>query len=220
MTLSAAASPVPAGTDIGFKSVSGNDTSSSTSGYAFSSGSDFSIAIDYAWSFSGSPTGFLGLGFGIGEDGGGENSAGALMVTSSGSPFLFFGGAARVDDVNEPALALGAAATLSGSLFVSLEASSGTVTVGASQTAGAASAAVSGTFDTIQTQWAGENLLASVFIRSVEGTSGWLGGGTADAVFSNFRILEGAAMAIPEPSASIFLLGLFGVIFGGVRRLR
>jgi hypothetical protein len=160
--------------------------------------------------------GILGLGFGIGEDGAGANSAGALMVTNGGLPFLSFGGAARVGDVDEPALVLASAATLSGSLFVGFEAATGTITVGASQTPGAVSADASDTFDAIQTNWAGEDLLASVFMRS--DILGWAGGGTAEAEFSNFRVLEGSAILIPEMSIVVPGFGLFAVLGVAMRR--
>ncbi|MEL6108080.1 MAG: PEP-CTERM sorting domain-containing protein [Planctomycetota bacterium] len=208
-TLSAGG-PIPAGVDIGFQSVNGTTVASSTGGYFFDPSTDFSIAIDYDWTFN-SGAGVLGLGFGIGEDSDGMNSAGVAMATSNGSPFLTFGGAARVNDNDQAPLVLGTAtSTLSGSLFVSYEAASGDVLLGAATTTGAASPTVAGTYSGIQNQWNNEALLASFFIRS-DGPAGaqWLGG-DADAVFSNFRVLSGSAVAIPEPSSSV-ALGLVGV---------
>ncbi|MEO1527402.1 MAG: hypothetical protein AAFX06_18385 [Planctomycetota bacterium] len=215
-TLSAAG-PVPAGVDIGFQSVSGDTVSNSTAGHYFDTNSDFSIAIDYDWTFN-SASGFLGLGFGIGEDSDGMNSAGVAMATSNGSPFLTFGGAARVNDADQAPLVLGATtSSLSGSLFVSYEAASGDILLGAATSTGAAAPTVTGTYSGIQNQWNDEALLASFFIRS-DGPAGgqWLGG-DADAVFSNFRILSGSAVAVPEPSA-VGVIALFGTTLAMRRR--
>ena len=88
--------------------------------------------------------------------------------------------------------------TLAGSLFVEYDAASGDVNVGAATTQGAAMPTVSGTFNGIQNQWNGGDLLTSFFIRS-DG-AGWQSG-TAEAVFSNFRVIEGSATSVPEPSA-------------------
>ena len=213
-----AGGPVPAGVDIGFQSVDGSTVSNSTVGHFFDPNSDFSIAIDYAWNFN-SAAGFLGLGFGIGEDSAGENSAGVAMLTSNGSPFLTFGGAARVNDADQTPITLGITpSTLSGSMFVSYEASSGDIILGASTTPGAAGPTVTGTYSGIQNQWNDEDLLASFFIRS-DGPPGsqWLGG-DANAVFSNFRVLSGSPVAIPEPST----FGILSVvcIFATTRRRR
>lgn len=214
-TLSAADLAIPAGTDIGYQSVNGSTPQTSTSGFYFSPDADFSLAIDYAWTFSNSPSGFLGLGFGIGEDGDGMNSAGVAMGTSNGSPFLSFGGAARINDVDQPAVALGGnpflnPSSASGTLFVAYQASSGDVIVGATAAPGAAAPTLSYTYAGIQNQWSGDGLMPSFFIRSdAPATLSTWGGGNADAVFSNFRVLNGNPVAIPEPStavASLFLV--------------
>lgn len=207
-TLSAGNLAVPGGTDIGLQSVNGYTPAASTQGFYFSPNADFSLAIDYQWSFSNSPSGFLGLGFGIGEDADGMNSAGVAMLTSDGSPYLTFGGAARVNDVDQPPLVLGnpfvAPASAAGTLFVEYTAASGDVTVGAATSQGAAAPAVFDDFVGIGNQWSGGNLIASFFIRSDEPPMGtaW-NSGNADAVFTNFRILSGNAVAIPEPSTAI-----------------
>ncbi|MCA9138172.1 MAG: hypothetical protein KDB00_15480 [Planctomycetales bacterium] len=207
-TLSAGNLAIPAGTDIGYQSVNGSTPGSSSNGFYFSPLSDFSLAIDYAWSFSAGPTGFLGLGFGIGEDADGMNSAGVAMVTSDGSPFLTFAGAARINDVNQSPLPLGNPifnpSTLSGTLFVQYQAASGDVTIGAATSQGAGAPTVMDKFVGIGNQWSGDKLMTSFFIRSDESTPGttW-SGGNADAVFSNFRVLNGSAVAIPEPSTAI-----------------
>lgn len=198
-TLLADSGLITAGTDIGFQSVDGLTPASSATGSAFDPSSDFTIAIDYAMTFSNNPMGFLGLGFGIGEDGSGMNSAGVAMATTDGSPFLTFAGAARINDQNQTPLILGLTpSTLAGSLFVEYDATTGDVIVGAATTPGAAMPAVSGTYSGIQNQWNDGALLASFFIRS-DGP-GWQSG-NAEAVFSNFRVLEGTTTAVPEPSA-------------------
>ena len=217
-TLSAGATAIPGGTDIGFQSVNGGTVAASNAGSYFDPSHDFTIAVDYAMTFT-SANGFLGLGFGIGEDIDGMNSAGVAMLTSNGSPFLSFGGAARINDVTQSPVAIPLSSSLVGSLFIDYTAASGDVVVGASTTPGGASPAEIGTFAGIQNQWSGENLLASFFLRS-DGPlpgSGWLGG-DANAVFSNFRVLNGSAVAIPEPSS--FMAGLLVVGAVTVRRRR
>ncbi len=188
---------IPVGTDIGFQSVDGVTLGSSTSGSYFDPSNNFTIAIDYNLDFGAGAQGFLGLGFGIGEDGDGMNSAGVGMATFNGAPFLSFGGAARINDQDQSPLLLSLSSTLTGSLFVQYDASSGDVTVGAASTQGASAPTASDTFIGIQKQWNGQGLLTSFFVRS-DGT-GWQGG-TAEAVFDNFRVLNGAATSVPEPS--------------------
>lgn len=213
---------IPRGTDIGFQSINANTVQEATAGYAFDPNSDFSLAIDYSLTFSGTPIGGLGLGLGIGEDADGNNSAGVAMLTSNGSPMLTFFGAARVNNADQPGLLLaGQPATLSGSLFVDYEAASGDVTIGASPTPAAATATVSDTFLGIQNQWNDQLLMASFFLRSDQPPLGsaWQGG-QAEAVFSNFRVLSGSPVAIPEPSSAVALLCLLTPSAMGRRRRR
>lgn len=211
-SLFAGAGAVPVGTDIGYVTINGNTAGSSTAGYVFDPVADFLLAIDYDLSFV-SASGALGLGFGVGEDVDGMNSAGVAFVTNNGAPFLTFGGGARVNDVTLPLQDTGLAATLTGSLFVGYDAASGDLILGASQTAGDASPTATTTFAALQNQWNGDDLLASFFIRSdaipIFAPNGWTGG-DATALFSNFRVLQGSAKAIPEPgsTALISLLAL------------
>jgi len=208
--------PVPLATDIGFQSVNGPTAATSTAGYAFDPASSFSIAVDYDLSFNGPAAGFLSLGFGVGVDGAGMNSAGAGMTTSNGAPLLTFGAAARVNDVDQGAMALALNATLAGSLFVSYDAPSGDVTIGAAQTPGAGAAASSATYSGIQNMWPAGDLLASFFIRS--GPGGAWTSGDATATFDNFRIIEGEAKNIPSPgSLGAVLIGCGAL---GARRRR
>ena len=220
-TLLAASGEITAGTDIAYFSVNGATVESSSSGYGFSPSSSFSIAIDYDLSFS-SANGVLGIGFGIGEGTSGDHSAGVGMLTYNGFPTSTFTAVGRVDGVNQsfsgnPPGSLGLAAALSGSLFVSYDAGSGDVTVGASHTKGASTASHTFTMSGIQNDWNEADLLASFFLRSesIPGVaSGW-SSGTADAVFSNFRVQEGTPTVVPEPSDYVWVMlgcmGLFGL---------
>ncbi|AUB82351.1 hypothetical protein [Candidatus Thiodictyon syntrophicum] len=209
VTLSADGGPVPGGTDIGYQSVDGKTPGVSSLGYAFSPGADFALAIDFAITFGNSPVGYLGLGFGIGEDSDGTDSAGAALLFNNGNALGIFGAAARVDDVNQTPLALPVLASASGSMFVSYQATSGNVTLGASRTQGVSNPTGTGTFTGIQNNWDGGNLLVSFFLRS-DGSLGtpWQSG-TAHAVFSNLRVLSGTPLAVPAPPPlALLALGL------------
>ena len=166
------------------------------------------LAVDFDWNFSATPSGLLGLGFGIGEDSDGANSVGVIMTTLNGSPFRDFGGAARVNDNLDSALELPTSASDSGTLFLEYQASSGNVIVGASQSTGASLPDSTDLFPGIQRKWNDENLLVSLFIRSdaIPPLLPHWQSGQADAVFSNLRVLTGSPTAIPEPGRSIALL--------------
>ncbi len=217
ITLSAIGGPVPAATDIGYQSVNGNTAADSTSGYAFDPSADFSVAVDFSLSVSG--IGGLGVGFGIGEDQNGSNSAGVAMLTANGMPLLSFVGAARIDDVNEtPQLIL--AAQNSGRLVVSYIAASGDVQVGVS-TNGDDTPEGTVTFFGIQNSWNNEPLLPSFFLRSDNTLGSAWTSGTADAVFSGFHVIDGIPIAIPESSTLLLAtLGLLGLLGWGWRRRR
>ena len=90
---------VPAATDIGYQSVNGVDVAGSTAGNYFSPAQDFQIAVDFNVSTL-SSVGFAAIGFGIGEDGAGMNSAGPLLAIANGTAFGFLGGA-RTNDVSQ-----------------------------------------------------------------------------------------------------------------------
>ncbi|MEM0924844.1 MAG: hypothetical protein AAGJ83_02285 [Planctomycetota bacterium] len=210
-TLSALGGPINEATDIGFASINGSSVATSTLGSYFDPSRSFQIAIDYDLNFGVSPNGFLALGFGIGEDVAGRNSAGITFVTQNGVPLLRYGGAGRVNDSDVAAVPIGSTPTLEGSLFVEYDASNGDITLGAGAV-GANVASASGTLDNFQNGWNDEGLVASFFIRSDGFLNGqrW-NGGTADAVFSNFRVLSGSATAIPEPCSCFVLCGLTGI---------
>ena len=203
-TLNAGGGPVPGGTDIGYQSVSGATVATSTHGFYFDPAVSMSLAIDFTVAGS-NQSGTLGVGFGIGEDGGGMNSAGAAMLIQNGTP-LAYGAAARVNDVNQSAALLGLG-SLSGSLFVSYDAGSGDIAVGESTTAGALTPDASHTYSGIEHLWDGDGLLASFFLRSDSSLGTPWQSGDETATFSNFRVLSGSATAVPEP-ASIAILGV------------
>jgi hypothetical protein len=215
-TLSVTGGPVSAATDIGYQSINGNSFASSTSGYAFDPSSDFSVAVDFSLAASGS--GGLGIGFGIGEDRNGANSAGVAMMTVNGVPAFFFGGAARINDVNQPAQLIPVAAQSSGRLVLSYNAASGNVQVGVS-TNGDDTPEGAATFNGIEKNWNNQPLLASFFLRSDNSLSSAWTSGTASAVFTDFHVISGTPIAVPEPS-SIALLAIAAGILLYVRRKR
>ena len=213
---------VPLATDIGFKSINGLTAALSNSGNVFDPAFDFSLAIDYDFN----PQFLLGvggmtLGFGIGEDADGMNSAGIVLTTTSpGLPVASSGGAARVDDVDQLPLLVTLFSEYEGSFFVSYEAASGNVTVGIGDT-GAAAPEFTGTFNGIQNSWDNVKLFPSFFIRSDNALNMAWASGSADAIFSNFRILEGVAMElIPEPTTlGLAVLGCLGIFARRRKRL-
>ncbi len=216
-TLTAGNGTIPAGTDIGFSSVSGTTVLSSVSGNYFSSASSFRLAIDYDLTVSmpvGLGTSAIFLGFGIGEDSTGIDSAGITLgaVNFGASPILALAATARVNDVTQPVGSVSGTAGLAGTFFVSYDEPTGNVTVGAANTQNAATPTGSYIFTGIANDWDGEDLLASFFMRSdtPSGAPVWTGT-SASAVFSNFRVLEGTA--IPEPTtAALLLMGGVGLM--------
>ena len=211
-TLIADGGPIPVGVDIGYQSVNGNTADLSTAGYIFSADEDFEIAIDFDLSFD-NASGGLGIGIGIGEQGTGENSAGVGLLTASGIPLLF-SGAARDDD-SSLASPLGLPATNSGSFFVSYDQATGDVGFGVSSTKMAAAPDASGSFSGVDLDtWQGDDLLVSFFMRSqdipIPVTPGWQGG-TATGVFTNFRVLSGSPVSVPEPSGGAILASIAGI---------
>jgi len=222
VTLTADDNAIPSTDDISFASSDGVST-----GYVFDPASDFSVAIDFDLSFDHTPQiqGGLGLGFGIGTDASGENSAGAGLFTNNGVS-LEFNAAARAGgggdtpyDVEIDFSTFDASA-LSGSLFVAYDADTGTVTAGVSDSQGAIGPARAYAFLGIQNEWDAEDddpLGAAFFLRS-DDLDPWQGGGTGEAVFSNVRILHGSAQPVPEPTAISLLL--VGCVIGFARRTR
>lgn len=201
-----ASGAIPAGTDIGYQSVNGNSVAGSSSGYYFSAANDFEIAIDFSFSEIAS-AGLAGIGFGIGEDGTGANSAGVGLAIFNGAPFGGFAGAARTNDADEPLGLLGAPLSASGRFFVGYDASSGDINYGVNTTPGSATASHSGTFGGLQNNWNGDDLLVSFFLRSDSvSIFSSLSSGELDAVFSNFEVLSGSAMSVVPVPGALFLL--------------
>lgn len=205
VVLSASGGPVPGGTDIGYQSVDGRTAVSSGLGHAFSPGADFSLAVDFAVTFGNTPLGTLGLGFGIGEDIDGMNSAGVALLFNNGIPWIAFGAAARVDDANQVPAVIGVPASATGSMFVSYQAATGNVILGASQTQGAAGPTGIATFSGIQNRWGDRDLLVSLFLRSDGTLSTPWQSGSAEARFSDLRVLSGTPSAVPDPTPLVLL---------------
>ncbi|MEM6553129.1 MAG: PEP-CTERM sorting domain-containing protein [Planctomycetota bacterium] len=229
-----ATAPVPNAADIGYATVNANTVAESTEGFAFESSSSFSLAIDFALDWAGADGG-IAVGFGIGEDAAGVNSAGAVFAAGTAGNFGFStaGAAATNNDTPVGLTDFGFVVSSSnngsadGRLFVAYNASNRDITVGFSDAPGAdtpdsTSLILGSTLD----QSSGDDLLASFFIRSQSFTQQIPGGfgpidltidpwtaGNATATFSNFEILAGSANAIPEPTTAIGLgLGMLCLI--------
>ena len=210
---------IPAGTDIGYQSVDGNTVGGSTAGHYFSPHEDFHVAINFDVSALNS-VGLAGIGFGIGEDSDGMNSAGVGLAIRNGGAFSF-AGAARVNDVNQAPQLLGAPATLSGRFFVQFDSATGDINYGVSSTQGSNTPDDSGMFAALQQSWHGDPLLVSFFLRSDSvSILQPLGAGDLDAVFSNFEVLGGTPIAaVPVPAALyLFVAGIAGLFAAGRRR--
>lgn len=213
-----ASGAVPSGTDIGYQSIDAGTVAGARRGFYFAADSDFRVAVDYALSFS-SSMGLGGIGFGIGEDGAGVNSAGIGIGFLNGT-LLGVSGAGRVGDVDQGAL-LPADAPLSvnGRLFVEYDSASGDVLFGINATSGSAAPSHQGSFSGIQHQWNDDDLLVSFFLRSDQvSILGPLSSGSVEAVFSNFEVLEGTPIAAVPLPASVWLLGTLLSLAGLFRR--
>jgi hypothetical protein len=200
VTLNATAGPIPNATDIGYASVNGPTVASSTAGHAFDPAQSFSLSVDYNLTFGPGATGGLAIGFGVGEDTDGANSAGAVLLTNNGSAFAT-SGAARINNVNfETPKGLALGGPLAGTMTLAYAADTGSITATVGNT--------SATFAAIQDQWSGTSLLPSFFLRSAAQSplvSAW-SAGTAAATFSNFTVLSGTATVVPEPTAALLML--------------
>ena len=200
---------VPATVDIGYQSVAGSDVASSSQGNYFSINQDFQVAVDFDVTAVNS-AGLAAIGFGIGEDRDGMNSAGVALAINSGNPLAFSGGA-RINDVTQPLKLFGPTATNSGRFFVRYDSATGDIVYGVNTAKGSASPTDTGTFSGLQNDWNDANLLVSFFLRSDSFIFPPLSAGTVEAVFSNFEVLQGTPIAIvPEPTtATLALLVMF-----------
>ncbi len=220
-TLTAGNGAISTGTDIGFASVNGPDVANSTAGYYFDPGSDFRVAIDYDLSFASAPAaaGTLAVGFGVGEDVAGNDSAGPVSVRSFGGTFA--GGvlaAGRNDNNAAGSGFLSFTPVTTGSFLVAYTAATGTLVAGYSPTPGDGMAANTFTFTGLQNVWDDQGLLVSFFLRSDSTLGPTWSAGNATAVFSNFRVLDGQAIAVPEPTSAMLLGAAAGM--GLLRRRR
>ncbi len=208
----AATGAIPSGTDIGYASVNGADVATSTGGYYFDPALDFSVAVDFNLTAAAS-NGAGGLGFGIGEDVDGADSAGIGLGFLNGAAVLF-ATAGRVNDVDQPFESV-VSGFGSGRLFVEYDSATGDVMVGVNAAQGTPAPGVFKTIAGIQNQWDDEPLLVSFFLRS-QALSPFpaLSSGQVDATFSNFEVLSGTPIAIvPEPTSSLLaILGALGVM--------
>jgi hypothetical protein len=216
VTLSAIGGPIPAATDIGYQSVDGQTPAASTQGYFFDPAADFSVALDFSMEFA-NPNGTLAFGFGIGEDRDGSNSAGATLVTVNGNPFSF-AAAARIDDVTQTPKPILVTLQNSARLIASYDAASGDVTLGV-DTNFDSIVEGSATFAALQNDWNGDSLLVSFFLRSDDGLAPAWSSGTADVTVTNFQVISGSPISVPEPQSAVVLLGLC-VLFMRRRSIR
>lgn len=189
-TLSAAGGVGPdvsPGTDIGYQSVDGNTVGTSTQGYYFNASQAFSVSVNYSLSNFANSVGAFGIGFGIGLDGTGENSVGAALGMYAGqvtdgtntAPIQggVFSGVGRVNDEDlnpvDPTT-LGNNPS-SGTLTISFDPNSETITLQATDSANPgnslnavydSSNTTNGSSENLFDVWDGESVLVSFFLRS------------------------------------------------------
>jgi hypothetical protein len=201
---------VPSGTDIGYASVNAGTVSGSTTGYYFSPASSFEVAIDFDLQ-SALVIGGVGIGFGIGEDTGGVDSAGVAMAAVNGSP-VAYGTAGRVNDVDQSPTLFATSPTLTGRMFIRYESATGSVVAGIGP-AGAVAPVETQTLTAIQNLWDDEPLIVSFFLRSqaISVIPAHTSGMTT-AVFSNFAVLSGTPILVPEPAAAALAISVLALL--------
>ncbi|MEM0913738.1 MAG: PEP-CTERM sorting domain-containing protein [Planctomycetota bacterium] len=208
-TLTADAPPsINFSADVGYASVNGNTVAESTQGFYFRATDSFKIAIDFAIEVGDSPTyeGGYGFGFGIGEDAAGDSSAGVAAFATAGPPPTTIGGpAGRAPGIGIILPQFPTFPAQEGSLIVDYNGTTGSINVGVAQTPGNNTPDQSSDIAIAQF-WDGDDLLVSFFLR------GGLESGDIDATFSNFRVVSGNPIEIPEPATAALLAAGLGLI--------
>jgi len=212
--------PVPPAYDIGFSSVNANTVGEATSGYYFSASQDFTVSMNFSLTLT-NLNGLVGLGFGIGQDRAGVNSAGIGFVAGIDGRLALYSyvAAARNDDnsLKQPInLIVDPDTQFAGLFTVSYEALTGDVTVAITPSTPPVYNYTYKFFGaTDLPNWTDDDLLVSFFLRSDINTlppiSPW-SGESAEADFFDFTVVEGTPITVPEPtSLAIFSLGLLGI---------
>ena len=155
-----------------------------------------------------------GIGFGVGEDLMGANSTGVGLAFAD-STLVGYGASGRVDDIDQFISFFTSPATLTGRFFVNYNSTTREFTLGISNTQGDGMSTESVISSVLQSDWNDKPLLVSFFLRSEEvqipstTTIPALSSGIVNSIFSNFEVLNGAPIKIPEPNAcSLMLLAL------------
>ena len=176
-------------------------------GFRLSTATNFSIAIDYRFTAPTTGSGAVALVLGVGRDLDGTDSA-AIGYAYGSTPIGILGGSIfgyRIDDQSfppNPTSAVNPFAANTGTLTISYDAATDTLTGGAGGTVAAPVVGV------VRGTWGADSVFVSFGARG-QGLS--VPGGTA--TLDDFNLLGGTVVPVPEPSAG--LLGA-GVIVGGV----
>lgn len=196
-----AAGAVPSGVDIGFASVNGSTVAGSTDGYYFDPTKDFSIRLSTDLLLTNSVGGGA-IGFGIGEDIQGRNSAGVIVTFLNGE-IVALAAVSRVNDVDQPTRIIELTTRESNRLIVQYDSDTKQITLGATRgTVDDLGATIVETLD-VASGWSGTPLLASFFLRSQSlGPVASLSG-QSDAIFSSLQVTSGIAQSVPEPNTTV-----------------
>lgn len=198
---------VPNAFDIGYASVNGLEVGNATQGYYFSPNEDFEIRIDFDVSAV-SSVGGGGFGFGVGEDRNGENSVGVAGAVANGSIVDFFT-AGRTGNVPILPADYSLSGVDQGRMAVQYFSSTGNFWLKVTDLTGGGAVTITRQLAGIQNNWDDKPLLASFFLRSDDTLGAPLASGQLTATFSNFTVVSGTPITVPEPTAvGLLLLGL------------